>query len=634
MAAPLPLNPADPVRLGPYEVVGRLGTGGQGVVFLGRDEGGRRVAIKLLHTQLLGDRNARARFVRELALLQRVAGFCTAKMIDADVAGDQPYIVSEYVRGPSLRELVHADGPRAGADLDRLAISSVTALTAIHRTGIVHRDFKPQNVLMGPDGPRVIDFGIARALDAGATVTSQVVGTPAYMAPEQFSAAKIGPSADLHAWAATLLFAATGTDPFAGGPLPAVMYRVLNETPDLSVLPPQIAEVAAACLAKDPQSRPSSEEALLWLLGDHEPPADRAHPQQPPPTAADQSAGHNTAGAYTPPDVTDRHGANNQPVTFDQPPANAQPTAHDRPGGHGQAGAYGSPGGPGPPGAYDRPAAAHQPGVYEQPGAYGQPGEYDQPAGYGQPGAYEAPGAYGQPAAHEPPGAAHQPGGYDRPGAYGQPMGSGAAGAPGVYEQPGAADQPGAYDWPGAYNQPGGAGQPGGYGPPGAYEASGGYGSAGAGDQLRGFGAPGGYGSPAADGRLGGPAVYRVLRRSPAVVVGLILATLLSVLDIAALAILVARPDLSSVPRGELLPVAASYAVLAMVSLVAVVVAWRGSRVAAWTVLILRVVRVVAWVAWSLVVKVEPDFVVYAAVSLLAAALVGVGLYSRASDRG
>ncbi|TDD84264.1 serine/threonine protein kinase, partial [Actinomadura darangshiensis] len=273
MAGPVPLTAADPARLGGWELLGRIGAGGQGVVYLGRPAapgpGPSRVAVKLLHGKLIADADARERFVRELALLERVAGFCTAQMLAADTAGDRPYIVSEYVPGPSLRALVQEEGPREGADLDRLAISSVTALSAIHRANIVHRDFKPQNVLMGPDGPRVIDFGIARAFDTGATMTSQVVGTPAYMAPEQFSG-RVGPSTDLFAWAATLLFAATGRDPFAGGPLPTVMYRILHETPDLAALPSPLADVAAACLHKDPKARPTSEDVLLWLLGERE----------------------------------------------------------------------------------------------------------------------------------------------------------------------------------------------------------------------------------------------------------------------------------------------------------------------------------------------------------------------------
>ncbi|WP_051468285.1 serine/threonine-protein kinase [Actinomadura oligospora] len=276
-----PLLPADPERLGAHRLVGRLGAGGQGVVYLGEGPDGP-VAIKLLHERLLDDAPARARFLRELALLPRVAGFCTARFLGTGEHGDRPYLVSEYVPGPSLRELVDAHGPRRGTDLDRLAVSSITALAAIHRAGIVHRDLNPRNILVGPDGPRVIDFGVARALDGttpaitgptpvspgrGLPLSGALVGTPAYMAPEQFAGGAVGPAADLFCWAATLLFAATGADPFGSGPTTAVIYKILCETPDLSALPPHLAAPAAACLSKDVASRPTAEAVLLGLLG-------------------------------------------------------------------------------------------------------------------------------------------------------------------------------------------------------------------------------------------------------------------------------------------------------------------------------------------------------------------------------
>ncbi|MFI0450693.1 bifunctional serine/threonine protein kinase/MFS transporter [Actinomadura sp. 6N118] len=262
-----PLKPGDPERLGAYELVGRLGEGGQGVVFEGRGPEAERVAVKLLRAQLSGDPTARARFVREIEAAERVAGFCTAQVLDADAEGDQPYIVSEFVEGRSLQQLVLEDGPRSGGDLHRLAIGTATALAAIHQAEIVHRDFKPPNVLMGPDGPRVIDFGIARALDGAGTMTSHVVGTPAYMAPEQVAGAALGPHTDVFAWGATMVFAATGRSPFGSDTIPAVMHRILHAEPDLSVLPAPLAGLVAACLNKNPAYRPTSAQLVFSLLG-------------------------------------------------------------------------------------------------------------------------------------------------------------------------------------------------------------------------------------------------------------------------------------------------------------------------------------------------------------------------------
>ena len=189
-----PLLVGDPQHLGSYTVTGRLGEGGQGVVYLGVSQSGQQVAIKLLRAQFSGNTRARSRFLRELSVAERVSGFCTAAVIDADMAGDQPYIVSEFVPGPALQDLPER---LLEPDLRRLAIGTATALAAIHRDGIVHQDFKPANVIMAPGGPRVIDFGIARVLDADVTLTSQIVGTPAYMAPEQLSGEAIGPPAIL-----------------------------------------------------------------------------------------------------------------------------------------------------------------------------------------------------------------------------------------------------------------------------------------------------------------------------------------------------------------------------------------------------------------------------------------------------
>jgi predicted Ser/Thr protein kinase len=263
-----PLQPGDPDRLGSYEVTGRLGEGGQGTVYLGRSATGDPVAIKLLRGDLAQDDTARGRFLRELAAVKRVARFCTAQVLEADVDGDRPYIVSEYVPGRSLQQLVTGESPRSAAELERLAIGTVTALVAIHQAGIVHRDFKPQNVLIGPDGPRVIDFGIAKALDAAATMTNSAIGTPAYMAPEQLAGKEITPAADIFAWGSTMVYAATGTAPFGQDTVMAVINRILSEPPDLGEMHEPLRGIVADCLSKDPAVRPTAQQLLMRLLGE------------------------------------------------------------------------------------------------------------------------------------------------------------------------------------------------------------------------------------------------------------------------------------------------------------------------------------------------------------------------------
>ncbi|GGO13748.1 serine/threonine-protein kinase [Microbispora bryophytorum] len=262
------LEAGDPDRLGPFTLVDRLGEGGQGVVFLGRGPAGEQVAIKLLHTRLTADPEARERFLREVALAQRVAPFCTAPVLYADLAGNQPFIVSEFVSGPSLRQLVDREGPRRGAALERLAISTTTALAAIHRAGITHRDFKPANVLMGPEGPVVIDFGVARAPDSPqSTATGASIGTPAYLAPEVLSGGTAGAPADMFAWGVTMVFAATGRPAFGADTIPSVITRILNSPPDLGDLAAPLRDIVAACLSKDPALRPSAEEVGARLTG-------------------------------------------------------------------------------------------------------------------------------------------------------------------------------------------------------------------------------------------------------------------------------------------------------------------------------------------------------------------------------
>ncbi|MEU7889849.1 protein kinase [Microbispora bryophytorum] len=256
-----------PLRLGRYWLATRLGSGGQGVVYEAYDEAANRVAVKVLHAYLAGDHFLRRRFAKEVQAAERVPPFCTARVLGHDLDSDRPYIVSEFVPGPSLRRSVIEGRPLGPEALHRLAVGIATALTAIHGAGVVHRDLKPENVLLGPDGPRVIDFGVARAAGVTTGTSEGLMGTPAYMAPEVFSGGQAEPAADVFAWAAVVLFAATGRDAFDGPTPVAAINRLLTHHPDLGALPTGLRELAAAALSKDPAARPSAQRLLLSLLG-------------------------------------------------------------------------------------------------------------------------------------------------------------------------------------------------------------------------------------------------------------------------------------------------------------------------------------------------------------------------------
>ncbi|GIH61267.1 bifunctional serine/threonine protein kinase/MFS transporter [Microbispora siamensis] len=325
MAGPRALRTDDPRQVGLYRLVGLLGEGGQGTVYQGLAPSGEPVAVKLLHARFAGDDRARARFAAELDHARRVAAFCTARVLDADVAGDRPYIVSEFVAGPSLAEVIASGGPVRGSGLERLAIATVTALAAIHEAGVVHRDFKPGNVIMGADGPRVIDFGIARALDATGTMSSAVVGTPAYMAPEQIAGQAVGPAADVFAWACTMAYAANGATPFGQDSIPAVMHRILHADPDLGPLDGALIgplrEILTACLAKDPGRRPSARQILLSLLG-------AGHPADTLLEEGARAAARSGPGAGSPPYDGTRPSDVPPPRTL--PPSSPPPAAAGR----------------------------------------------------------------------------------------------------------------------------------------------------------------------------------------------------------------------------------------------------------------------------------------------------------------
>src|SRR5580700_2948813 len=223
----LALRATDPREVGKYRLLGRLGEGGQGVVFLAVGPDGSQVALKLLPPTT--NPQVRNRFLKEVAAAQRVARFCTAQVLDAGFFERRPFIVSEYVSGPSLIEVVEQYGPRTAAALERIAIATLTALGAVHAVGMVHRDVKPGNVLLGPDGPVVIDFGLAAV--PGMTTTGlsgqTTMGTPAFMAPEQLAGTRVTAAADVWSWAVTMVFAGTGELPFKGESLTATAFAIL-----------------------------------------------------------------------------------------------------------------------------------------------------------------------------------------------------------------------------------------------------------------------------------------------------------------------------------------------------------------------------------------------------------------------
>ena len=262
----LALRDTDPRQVGVYRLLGRLGEGGQGVVFLAVDPDGSRAAVKLLPPTT--DPQVRNRFLKEVAAAQRVGRFCTAQVLDAGIFERRPFIVSEYVSGPSLVEVIEQLGPRGGAVLERIAVATLTALGAVHAAGMVHRDFKPGNVLLGPDGPVLIDFGLA-AVPGMTTMgpSGQVaMGTPAFMAPEQLAAERVTAAADMWSWAVTMVFAGTGELPFKGESLTAAAFAILHSEPDVGRLPEPLGSLIHRCLNKDPTVRPSARGVLGELV--------------------------------------------------------------------------------------------------------------------------------------------------------------------------------------------------------------------------------------------------------------------------------------------------------------------------------------------------------------------------------
>ncbi|MFD3656533.1 serine/threonine-protein kinase [Streptomyces sp. NPDC058620] len=278
-----------PEHIGGYTVERELGAGGMGTVYLARSRGGRAVAVKVARPELAADPHFRERFRAEVAAARSVGGFHTAPVVDADTAAAAPWLATAYVPGPTLAALLEAEGPMDEAQLRQLGAALAEALEAIHGCSLVHRDLKPGNVIMAADGPRVLDFGIARALESTRlTATGMAFGTPGFLAPEQAQGQEVGGAADVFALGAVLVAAAGGSAFGAGTPM-GMMYRSVHEPPDLTAVPDGLRPVVASCLAKDPDQRPTPGQ-LLDLIA---PAPARYSPTvavPPPPSYAPRSA--------------------------------------------------------------------------------------------------------------------------------------------------------------------------------------------------------------------------------------------------------------------------------------------------------------------------------------------------------
>jgi hypothetical protein len=262
-----PLSGDDPVQIGRYRLRSRLGAGGMGRVYLAFTPAGRPVALKVVRPELSHDQEFRARFHQEIQAAQRVRGLYTAELVDADPDADPPWLATAYVQGPSLQQVVDERGPMTEAEAFPLIAGVAEALQAIHSANVVHRDLKPSNVVLGTDGPRVIDFGIARALEGAAlTQTGMAVGTPQFMAPEQLLGLAVTPMIDVFALGTLAAYSVLGRSPFGEGHPTAVYYRVLHEPPDLDGCPPQLRALIEPCLTKDPAGRPQLDQILRFCL--------------------------------------------------------------------------------------------------------------------------------------------------------------------------------------------------------------------------------------------------------------------------------------------------------------------------------------------------------------------------------
>ncbi|MGI5371198.1 serine/threonine protein kinase [Streptomyces sp. A244] len=260
------LRREDPRVVGSFKLHRRLGAGGMGVVYLGSDKKGQRVALKVIRPDLAEDQEFRSRFAREVSAARRIRGGCTARLVAADLDADRPWFATQYVPGPSLHDKVAAEGPLGAADVAAVGAALSEGLVAVHEAGVVHRDLKPSNILLSPKGPRIIDFGIAWATGASTlTHVGTAVGSPGFLAPEQVRGAAVTPATDVFSLGATLAYSSMGDSPFGHGSSEVMLYRVVHEEPQLHGVPDALAPLVRACLAKDPEERPSTLQLSLRL---------------------------------------------------------------------------------------------------------------------------------------------------------------------------------------------------------------------------------------------------------------------------------------------------------------------------------------------------------------------------------
>ncbi|MFJ8166330.1 protein kinase [Streptomyces sp. NPDC096136] len=297
------LRREDPRVVGSFRLHRRLGAGGMGVVYLGSDRRGQRVALKVIRPDLAEDQEFRSRFAREVSAARRIRGGCTARLVAADLEAERPWFATQYVPGPSLHDKVAEEGPLTAAQIAAIGAALSEGLVAVHEAGVVHRDLKPSNILLSPKGPRIIDFGIAWATGASTlTHVGTAVGSPGFLAPEQVRGAAVTPATDVFSLGATLAYAAMGDSPFGHGSSEVMLYRVVHEEPHLVGVPDALAPLVRACLAKDPEERPSTLQLSMRLkeiaareaqgLGDVRPPAQRARVERTTGRLPERAAGY------------------------------------------------------------------------------------------------------------------------------------------------------------------------------------------------------------------------------------------------------------------------------------------------------------------------------------------------------